>query len=264
MGRIAFIGLGLGDDRDLSPRAREQLRQCDVIFSEGYTSVVAPGSLERLSRELGRPVVTLPRDQVEAETPILEALQRHERVAFLVVGDPFAATTHVALRLAAEAAGHSWSYLPNASVLTAAPSFLGLQHYRFGRTVSLPFSAPGFAPRSPLEGIAQNRAQDLHSLVLLDLRPEEGRFMTANDALRWLTERDLGSTPPVLPADLAVAVVARVGTDSARAWYGPRARLEPVDFGPPLHALVIPARTLHFEEHAALERVRLAAPRSPA
>jgi diphthine synthase len=142
-------------------------------------------------------------------------------------------------------------------VLTAAPSFLGLQHYRFGRTVSIPFPAPGFEPRSWLGGIAQNQAQDLHTLVLLDLRPDEGRFMTANEALRLLAERDADSADPVLPEELWIAVVARVGTDSAQAWYGPRSRLEGTDFGPALHTLVVPARTLHFEETEALARIRL-------
>lgn len=257
MGHLAFIGLGLGDDRDLSPRAREELRRCGAIFSEAYTSLMAPGSLERIAHDVGQPIVTLSRVQVEAERPVIEALGHHAHVGFVVVGDPFAATTHVALRLAAEKAGHSWSYLPNASVVTAAPSFLGLQHYRFGRIVSLPFPEPGFAPRSPLEGIAQNRAQDLHTLVLLDLRPEEARFMTAPEALQILSERDAKSTEPVLPVDLSIAVVARVGTETARAWYGPRTELSRVDFGPPLHSLVVPARTLHFEEREALERVRV-------
>jgi diphthine synthase len=257
MGQLAFIGLGLGDDRDVSPRARDELRKCGAIFSEAYTSRLAPGSLERISHDVGRAIAVLPRSQVEAERPVLEALALHAHVGFLVAGDPFAATTHVALRLAAERAGHTWSYIPNASVVTAAPSFLGLQHYRFGRIVSLPFPEPGFVPRSPLEGIAQNRAQDLHTLVLLDLRPEEGRFMTAHEALHLLAERDSTSPSPVLPADLRIAVVARVGTDSARAWYGTRGQLGPVDFGPPLHALVVPGRTLHFEESEALERIRV-------
>lgn len=257
MGLLAFIGLGLGDERDLSIRARDELRRCDALFSEAYTSILAPGSLDRLGRDVGRSIVRLPREQVESERPVLEALSRHSRVGFLVAGDPFAATTHVALRLAVEKAGHTWTYYPNASVITAVPSFLGLQHYRFGRTVSVPFPAPGFAPRSPLDGIAQNRGQDLHTLVLLDLRPEEHRFMTANEAFRTLAEREAESPEPVFPGDLPAAVVARVGTETARAWFGPRHRLEGLDFGPPLHSIVVPARTLHFEETEALERVRV-------
>lgn len=220
MGQLAFIGLGLGDEQDLSPRARDRLRRCGSVFAEAYTSALAPGSLERLAQELGRPIVPLPRDQVEGERPVLDALARNDLVGFLVVGDPFAATTHVALRLAAESAGHEWSYLPNASILTAAPSFLGLQHYRFGRTVSVPFPAAGFAPRSPVEGIAQNRAQDLHTLVLLDLRPEEGRYLTANEGLQILAGRDQDLDAPVFSEELSVAVVARIGSETARGWEG--------------------------------------------
>jgi len=51
-------------------------------------------------------------------------------------------------------------------------------------------------------------------------------------------------------------VAARVGQESAAGWFGPLARLRSVDFGPPLHVVIVPA-DLHFEEAAALERYRL-------
>lgn len=254
MSELAFVGLGLDDERGLSDRALERLRHSAEVFAEEYTAVAPPGTLERLAAEIGRPVRRLDRPLLEAEAPLLEALARGD-VALLVVGDPFAATTHIALRLAAERAGHRWRYVPNASVLTAAPGFLGLMHYRFGRTVSLPFPAPGFAPRSPLEQIAGNRERDLHTLVLLDLRPEEGRFLTAGEALSVLRERDPEGA--MIGDAEGVAVVARVGRDDAAGFYGPFERLRRVDFGPPMHALVVPARTLHFEESAALERFRV-------
>jgi len=257
MGELAFVGLGLGDERGLSPRHREALRAADRVFAEEYTAVAPPGTLERLSIEIGRPVERLDRPLLESERPVLEALAAHPRVALLVVGDPFAATTHVALRLAAEAHGHTWTYYPNASILTAAASFLGLMHYRFGRTVSVPFPAPGFAPRSPVDQVATNRSSRLHSLVLLDLRPDEGRFLSASEALRILRERDLDGT--VFADGLPVAVVARVGHDDAAGWFGPVERLVRLDFGAPLHAIVVPA-DLHFEEAAALERFRVDRP----
>jgi diphthine synthase len=249
-----FIGLGLGDERDLSVRAREVLALCEAVFAETYTSALAPGSLERLSGELARPIRTLSRIELEGERPVLEALATAPRVALLVAGDPFAATTHVALRLAVERAGHVWKYLPNASILTAAASFLGLMHYRFGRVVSVPFPEPGFEPRSPLDTIGANRALRLHTLVLLDLRPSEDRFLTAGEALRLLAARDSEGPDGVLPPNLPVAVVARVGTDRAEGWFGTRAELQEFDFGPPLHAIVIPSSDLHFEEAEALRR----------
>ncbi len=254
MGELWFVGLGLSDERGLSERALDALRAADRLFAEEYTAVAPAGTLERLAARVGHPVERLDRPLLESERPILQALRVHARVALLVVGDPFAATTHVALRLAAEGAGHTWKYVPNASILTAAAGFLGLMHYRFGRTVSLPFPAPGFAPTSPLEQVAANRDRGLHSLVLLDLRPEEGRFLPAGEALRMLARPAPGA--PGIEGTAPVAVAARVGQESAAGWFGPLDRLAAVDFGPPLHVVVVPA-DLHFEEAAALERFRV-------
>jgi diphthine synthase len=250
-----FVGLGLDDERGLSHRARAVLAESE-LFAEEYTAVAAPGALDRLARELGRPIGRLDRALLESERPVLEALERAPRVALIVVGDPFAATTHVALRLAVERAGHTWRYLPNASVLTAAPGFLGLMHYRFGRTVSLPFPAEGFAPTSPLEQLGENRARHLHTLLLLDLQPEQGRFLTASAALAILRERDPAAS--ILADGDPIAVAARVGREDAAGFFGPFGKLRTVDFGPPMHSIVVPAADLHFEEAAALERFRVA------
>ncbi len=253
MAELWFVGLGLDDERGLSRRALDVLRRSEV-FAEEYTASAPPGTLERLAAELGRPLVRLDRARLESETPVLEALARSPTVALLVVGDPFAATTHVALRLAAERAGHTWRYLPNASVLTAAAGFLGLMPYRFGRVVSLPLPSPSFAPTSPLDRIAENRSRSLHTLLLLDLRPEEGRYLTAGEALGLLRERDPQGT--VVAEEAPVAVAARVGRDDAAGFFGPFRSLRSVEFGPPMHAIVVPAPELHFEERAALERFR--------
>jgi len=261
MGELAFVGLGLGDERGVPERARSVLAASDVIFAEEYTAVAPPGTLDRLGDAVGRPIERLDRPLLESEAPILDALSKHRRVSIVVVGDPFAATTHVALRLAAERAGHTWSYVPNASILTAAAGFLGLMHYRFGRTVSLPLPTENFTPTSPLEQIAGNRARDLHTLVLLDLRPEEGRFLTGSQALSLMRERD--PHEGFLRGSDRVAVVARVGREDARAWVGPIDELRLQDFGPPMHALVVLAPTLHFEEEAALRRYEAAKDASP-
>ncbi len=257
MGELTFVGLGLGDERGLSSLHLAALRAADRVFAEEYTAVAPDGTLARLSPVIGHPIETLDRAALESERPVLDALAAHPRVALLVVGDPFAATTHVALRLAAERAGHTWRYLPNASIVTAAPAFLGLMHYRFGRIVSVPFPSPGFSPRSPVEQVGANRSAGLHTLVLLDLRPEEGRFLSAGEALAILRSRD--EEERVVGPDTPVAVVARLGRDDAAAWFGPCDRLASVDFGPPPHALVVPAE-LHFQEAAALERFRVAPP----
>jgi diphthine synthase len=252
MGELWFVGLGLGDERGIARSALEALAAADRVFAEEYTATAPTGTLDRLAAEIGRPIERLDRSLVEAETPILEALRAYPRVALVVVGDPFAATTHVALRLAAERAGHGWRYVPAASILTAAAGFLGLQHYRFGRTVSLPLPAPGFSPRSPLDQILSNRTRELHTLVLLDLRPAEGEYLTADRAIALL--RALDPTARELPRDAAVAVAARVGRPDAAGWFGPIEELGHRDFGAPPQVLVVTAPELHFEESAAIAR----------
>jgi diphthine synthase len=193
---------------------------------------------------------------------VREALHRHPQVVLLVAGDPFVATTHVALRVAAESWGHEWRYVPGATVATAVPGFLGFQQYRFGRTVSIPFPEPNFTPRSPRDAIGRNRAAGLHTLVLLDLRPDLDRYLTANEALGILIEQDASFPPALFPPEQPVAVAARVGRDDAAGWFGPIEALARTEFGPPLHALVVPALPLHFEEEAALARFRLPAERT--
>lgn len=254
MAELWFVGLGLGDERDLSRRGREALAGCERIFAEEYTAPLTTGAIDRLAEEIGRPIERLGRAEVESERAILEALAGSPRVGFVTAGDPFAATTHVALRLAAERAGHLWRYVPNASIFTAAAGFLGLMQYRFGRTVSLPFPAPGFAPTSPIIEMGKNRAAGAHTLVLLDLHPSEGRFLRAGDAVQILLERDTERV--AIAPDQEIAVVARIGSETAEAWVGPARELARREFGPPLHALVIPAPELHFAESEAIARFR--------
>ena len=256
MAELWFVGVGLDDERGLSARGREVVTAASACFAEEYTAALAFGSFERLAKALGRPIDLLARPELESGEPVLAALRAGGPVVLLVPGDPFAATTHVALRVRCEESGHTWRYVPNASILTAAAGLLGLMPYRFGGPVSLPFPAPGFHPTSPLERIARNRSVDLHTLVLLDLRPDEGRFLTATEALQILDERD--PEHRTLPSGTPLAVVARVGSDRAAAWYGPADRLRTVDFGPPMHTLVVPAPSIHFEEAAALRRFQVA------
>ena len=254
MGELWFVGAGLGDEQDLSRRALELLRSASRVFAEEYTSVLATGALDRLAAELGRPVERLARSELEGERRLLEALAAGSPVVLLVGGDPFVATTHVQLRLAVERAGHLWHYIPGPSVVTAAISLLGLMHYRFGKVVSLPFAEPGFDPTSPFEAIGRNRRSGAHTLLLLDLRPAEGRFLPASEALgRFGGERAASAG---VDDTTEFGVVARVGRPDARAWWGTRAVLAAQEFGEPPHAIVVPAGELHFEEAAAVARWR--------
>src|SRR4051794_23648506 len=84
-------------------------------------------------------------------------------VAFLVVGDPFGATTHTDLVLRARELNTPVRSVPNASILSAVGA-CGLQLYSFGQTVSMVFFTDGWRPASFYDRVRENRAVGLHTL----------------------------------------------------------------------------------------------------
>lgn len=250
MGSLTFVGLGLHDARDVSLKGLDAIRAADVVFLESYTSRLAGASASGLERMYGKEITALGRERVEQGDAILEAARRGN-VVVLVAGDPMAATTHVDLRLRAARSGIPTRIVHGASIIAAVPGLLGLQGYKFGRTTTLAFPHGGQVAESPYEVVAANLARGLHTLVLLDLDAERGRFMTANEGLGLLLEvARRRSGGPVGPATLA-CVVARAGSEEPFLRAGPMAELAKEDFGPPLHTIVVPGE-LHFLEEEAL------------
>ncbi len=249
MGELVFIGLGLHDERGITLRGLEEAKACDVVFEESYTSALPGAAIGAIEALVGKPVRRLTRAQVESGEEILQAATRG-RVGFLVPGDPMAATTHVDLRIRAAEAGLATRIVHGVSIVSAAAGTLGLQAYKFGRTTTIPFTAPGFAPTSPLDAIVENRRAGLHTLVLLDLK-EDGTFLDPKVALRDLLAMAKGNHTKQFAGKTLVCVLSRVGSPDGRAVAAPVEDLLEKDLGPPLHCLVVPG-TLHFLERKAL------------
>lgn len=250
-GRLSLIGMGLCDERDISARGLDEIRSADVVFAEQYTSALKDGALSALERISGKRIQLLGRKDLEEGAVVTEAAEG-SRVALLVAGDPMTATTHVDLRLRAAERSIDTVVIHASSVMTAVPGLLGLQHYKLGRVTTIPFKRDGFAPTSPYELVLDNLQRGLHSIILLDIDFEAGRFMTANEGLDLLmdmAERYEG-TGELKKKSLA-CVVARAGCLDCSLSAGPIEELRSRDFGPPLHTLVIPGK-LHFMEREAL------------
>ena len=93
-------------------------------------------------------------------------------MALLVVGDPFGATTHCDLLARAKELGVTTNVVHNASIMNAV-GCCGLQLYRFGETVSIPFFSSTWRPDSFYDKLAANRRAGLHTLALLDIKVRE-------------------------------------------------------------------------------------------
>lgn len=108
------------------------------------------------------------RELVEQGADEILNLAKETNVAFLVVGDPFGATTHTDLVLRARSLEIPFQVIHNASILNAVGA-CGLQLYSFGETVSIPFWTETWKPNSFFEKISENKKRGLHTLCLLGI-----------------------------------------------------------------------------------------------
>jgi diphthine synthase len=253
MGELIFVGLGLGGPEDMSVRALNELRSCDLIYGEFYTSKLIDAEIKDLERLIGKPIRLLERAEVEEGEEVIEAA-KGGKVAFVTAGDTMAATTHVDIRLRAIEDGIPTRLVHGVSIFTASASALGLQPYKFGRTVTLPFPEEGFLPASPYENILENNKRGLHSLILLDIKDAEKRYMSATEGLHWLLDAEERLEGGLIMATTIVCAAARIGSATEKLVAGYPSNVMKVDMGPPLHALVLPGK-LHFMEAMALVRL---------
>ena len=127
---------------------------------------------ERLEKFYEREVTLADREFVESGCDGMIAEAKDQDVCFLVVGDPFCATTHSDLFLRCIQEGVQVQVIHNASIVSAM-GCCGLQVYRFGEIVSIPFFTDTWRPYSFYEKIAFNRQKGLHTLCLLDIKVKE-------------------------------------------------------------------------------------------
>ena len=273
---LFLIGLGLGSSKDITQRGLDAIKSCKYVFLESYTSLLVDvladdGSSGRthLAEDLGIPeeaIILADRILIEqnCETEILSKAVK-ENVAFLVVGDPFAATTHQDIYLRAKKMSIEVSAIHNASILNAVGS-TGLQLYRFGEVVSLCFWTESWKPTSAFDKILKNYAAGLHTLCLLDIKVKEQsvenmmrgraiyeppRFMTASQAASQLLEciemRTQASDVCKLSPNSTCVAVARLGSKNQQIVNCSVSQMVNVDMGKPLHSLIIPANLHELE-----------------
>ncbi|HDO19561.1 MAG TPA: diphthine synthase [Thermoplasmatales archaeon] len=250
-GELVFIGIGLHDEKDISLKGLEAAKSCDEVFAEFYTSTIPASCISKLERLIEKPIQVLERKEVEEGKIILDSAMER-KVGFLVVGDPMAATTHVSLRVSAEKRGIKTKLIHSSSVFTAIPGLLGLQHYKFGRTTSLVYPQDSYFPLSPYSVIEENLSRGLHTLVLLDINREKGMYMSIREGIELLFDMEEKVGHGVIKEDMLMCGVARAGSDNPLVRAAPARILKGIDFGPPLHTIVIPGQ-LHFVEEEALQ-----------
>lgn len=263
---LYIVGLGLGDEKDITLRGLEAVRSCDKVYVEAYTSLLSFGlssdGLSRLEHLYGRPIAVADRETVEEKSDAILSQASESDVAFLVVGDPFGATTHTDLVVRAKKLGVKVEVIHNASVMNAV-GVCGLQLYRYGETVSIPFFTETWRPDSFYEKIQRNRRLGLHTLCLLDIRVKEPsleslcrgkkcyeppKYMTIKTAIDQLLEVEEMHKECAYSEKSRCVGFARLGNKDQMIVAGSMRDLYDVEFGAPLHCLVIIGETHPLEE----------------
>ncbi|KAM3875962.1 diphthine methyl ester synthase [Diretmus argenteus] len=279
---LYLVGLGLGDAADITVKGLEAVRGSSRVYLEAYTSILTVGK-QALEEYYGRELILADRDLVEQGADEILKDADVTDVAFLVVGDPFGATTHSDLVLRAVNAGIPYRVIHNASIMNAV-GCCGLQLYNFGETVSIVFWTETWRPESFYDKIKKNRAAGMHTLCLLDIKVKEQsienlmrgnkiyeppRFMTVNQAADQLLEiiqrrREEGEELGLTEETVCVGV-ARLGASDQMIKTGTLKQLASCDLGAPLHSLIITSQLHPLEvdmlrltaEPNALEHLRI-------
>lgn len=203
---LYLISLGLADEKDMSLRALEAAKSCDFLYVEFYTTRMFTDA-SKLSKLIGKPVQEIQRNDMEEDSRKLLEQAKTQNVGILVGGDALSATTHTSLLLDAKKQGIVTKIIHGSSIMTAIAS-TGLQLYKFGKTTTLALPEKNYKPTSTYEAIRENKSRGLHTLVLLDVKSESGKYMNISEAAEILLK------DKVFTEDTKLVACCRLGSDN--------------------------------------------------
>jgi len=241
---LYLIGLGL-DWKDISLKALEVLNKCDEVYLENYTSL-SGFTILQLEKLIGKKVKILDRKKTEEGMPFLKEAHLKD-VALLVHGDPLSATTHFEILQTARKKKIETKIIHAPSVFTAIAE-TGLSLYRFSKVASIPIPEKNFSPESFFDVLVENQKIGAHTLFLLDLKPDENRFLSIKDAIEILLHINNKRKEKIFLENTFIIGCARLGTENAIIKSGKAKDLEKINFGEPPYCLIVPAKLNHKEE----------------
>lgn len=256
---LYLVGLGLSYETDITVRGLAVVKKCKRVYLEAYTSILMAADQQSLEKFYGREVILADRELVESGSDEILKDADTEDIAFMVVGDPFGATTHSDLIIRARELGIKVEAIHNASVMNAVGA-CGLQLYQFGQTVSLVFFTDTWKPASFYDKVLENRRIGLHTLLLLDIKVKEQsienmargrliyeppRYMDIATAAKQMLEIEELKGQKAYTPDSPCVAISRLGLPTQTFKAGTLAEMAEFDSGEPLHSLVLMGRQVH-------------------
>ena len=245
---LYMIGIGLGNEKDITLNQLEIIKNSDLVYLESYTSMLN-FDIKDLEKLINKNVILADRNLVEVSNEII-INSIIKNVCFLVKGDVFSATTHSDLFLRAKEKNIEVKILHNASILNAV-SDCGLSLYKFGKIASIPFDNKNI--ETPYNILLENK--DMHTLFLLDLDPKNNKYMNFKTALEYLLKLEKEKNKNLINMNSNVVVCVALGTDNELIKYGKVNDLLNLNIEVYPQCLIIPGK-LHFIEEEMLNNYK--------
>ena len=247
---LNLIGIGLCDEKDISLKGLQAIKEADYVYLEGYTSLlqVPITALEALYE---KEVIVLDREAIEITINDVLEQAKEKNVCLLIIGDVFSATTHADLYLRAKEDNIPVGVIHNASILNAIGAS-GIDLYKFGRATTLVYHEKSYEPESFYDVIKENHARGLHTLCLLDIKADEERYMSVPEAVKLLRKIDDKREEPLFSDQTKAVGCARIATPTQKILYASLEELEEADWNGPPHTLIIPGKLHDVEEEMLL------------
>ena len=251
MGRLSFVGLGLGA-KGITLEGVAEMVDSDVIYLEYYTTPHEPQLLKQVQSATGKTFTIVDRQFVEDGNRIL-ADAESKKVALAVLGDPMIATTHNELRVRAIKRGIETRVIHSATIASAAASASGLHSYKFSRTVTVTRESVGKLTQA-YHILHENLLEGAHTLLLLEYDVQSGQGVTPADAMAGLLLAEGNFKRGVVNEETFALMISRLGREDAHLAAGTFAALSKIDVGGPPNCLIIPGK-LHFTEVEAVAAI---------
>ncbi|MGY8692391.1 MAG: hypothetical protein ACKVHF_05425, partial [Candidatus Poseidoniales archaeon] len=180
------------------------------------------------------------------------------------------ATTHIDIESHCQEHGVDFYLIPGLSATSLAVSLSGMQSYRFGRQITLPYSYGDYLPLSPLEIYIKNYNFGLHTLMLLDLdptgmgmkkpkpmQPHEVLYLIEKMVQKIKHEREVIPLLEIPVCDWYAILLSDLGSNKQQIFAGTLGNLSKIESGK-IHSFILTAKFTGMEEEAFNRRRYLA------
>lgn len=214
---LGILGLGLRGYQSLTVDEIVFLESADRIFLDTYTSVMYPEITEILEKKTGKKIESVNREILENNEFLFDTAVE-SKVALLVSGDPFTATTHNEIRYQCSLRNIDVKIFENASILNSAIGYSGISHYKTAPPVSVPRISDNFFPISVYRKIEKNIRERKHTILLLDTA--DGNPMKVNEALEILLRMEEKDGSGIILQNTRLIVISALGSENSSLLYG--------------------------------------------